>query len=78
MYLTRLVQNKFGRYLISIMLGLGLASLFRRFCKNKKCLVFVPPQMKTLKDDIYKHNGKCYKYRSESVKCDKTKTLVHD
>lgn len=76
MNLLNLVQNRFGKIVISIMLGLGLASLFRRSCANKKCLVFVPPDMKSIKDDIYKYNGKCYKYKSEAVRCDKTKTLV--
>jgi hypothetical protein len=76
MNLLKLVQSKFGNIVISIMLGLGLASLFRRSCANKKCLVFVPPDMKNLNDDIYKYNGKCYKYKSEAVRCDKTKTLV--
>lgn len=76
MNLLNLVQTRFGKYVISIMLGLGLASIFRRSCKNKQCLVFVPPNMETLKDDIYEYNGKCYKYESHSVACDKAKTLV--
>lgn len=76
MNLLNLVQNRFGKLIISLMLGLGLASLFRRSCENKKCLVFVPPDMESLKKDVYKHNGKCFKYKSEAVRCDKTKTLV--
>ena len=38
---------------MSVILGLGLASIFRRTCSNKKCLMFVPPEMATLKDDIF-------------------------
>lgn len=76
MNLLNIVQTKFGKYVISIMLGLGLASLFRKNCTHKKCLVFVPPDMETIKDDIYSYNGKCYKYKSSAVKCDVTKTVV--
>jgi len=61
---------------MSIILGLGLASIFRRTCSNKKCLMFVPPDMATLKDDISEYDGKGYKYRSSAVKCDKSKTMV--
>jgi hypothetical protein len=77
MNLLHLVQTQFGKYVMSIILGLGLASIFRRTCSNKKCLMFVPPDMATLKDDIYEYDGKCYKYQSHAVKCDKSKTLVH-
>jgi hypothetical protein len=77
MNLLNIVQTKFGKYVISIMLGLGLASIFRRSCSNGKCLMFVPPDMATIKDDVYEYNNKCYQYRPHSVKCDKTKTIVH-
>lgn len=76
MNLLNLVQTQFGKYVISIMLGLGLASIFRRSCSNKKCLMFVPPDMTTLKDDVYEYDNKCYKYKSHAVKCDKSKTMV--
>lgn len=76
MNLLNLVQTQFGKYVMSIILGLGLASIFRRSCTNKKCLVFVPPDMATLKDDIYEYDGRCYKYRSKAVKCDKSKTMI--
>ena len=41
---------------MSVILGLGLASIFRRTCSNKKCLMFVPPEMATLKDDVYEYD----------------------
>ena len=38
MYIKRFIYSKFGRYVISILLGLGLATLFRRACKERNCL----------------------------------------
>ena len=31
------IHTKFGTYVISVILGLGLASLFRKSCDNKNC-----------------------------------------
>lgn len=77
MNLLQLVQSQFGKYVISVMLGLGLATLLRRSCKDKKCMMFSPPKMDTLQDDIYEYNGGCYKYTASSVACNKDKVLVH-
>lgn len=76
MNLIDLIQTEVGKVLVSVILGLGLATLFRKSCKNKNCLVFVPPDMDTLKDDVYSYNGKCYKYQQRSVNCDPTKVRV--
>ena len=62
---------------MSVILGLGLASIFRRTCFQQEVLDVRPSDMATLKDDVYEYDGKCYKYQSHAVKCDKTKTLVH-
>ena len=34
-----LLKNETGRLIISILLGLGLAAIFRRVCKDKKCII---------------------------------------
>lgn len=76
MNLLEIVQSQFGKYVISIMLGLGLATLLRRSCKDKKCMVFVPPDVSSLKEDIYEYNSKCYKYEPSSVACDTGKIAI--
>lgn len=76
MNLMELVQSQFGRYVISIMLGLGLATIFRKSCKDKRCLFFVPPEVDSLKEDTYEYDHKCYKYEAVPVKCDSKKILV--
>ena len=52
MHLQRLIYSPFGRYAISIILGLGLASLFRKVCNERNCLVFKGPPIKEFKKDI--------------------------
>lgn len=76
MNLRRLLYTHIGRVLISILLGLGLATLFQKVCKDKNCLRFSGPVLSEIDGKIYEHNEKCYKYTVESVTCDKMKRLV--
>ena len=34
----RIFDNKSGQILVSVLLGLGLSSLFRQVCKDNNCL----------------------------------------
>ena len=43
MNLRRLIYSDIGRIIISILLGLGLATLFRKVCNDRNCLVFKAP-----------------------------------
>jgi hypothetical protein len=69
MYLGRFVHTESGKIIMSILLGFGLASLFRTVCKNKDCMIFHAPPIEELKDKIYKNNGKCVKYTQVATKC---------
>ena len=69
MYLGRFVHTESGKLIMSILLGFGLASLFRTVCKNKNCMIFHAPPIEELKDKIYKNNGKCVKYTQVATKC---------
>ena len=48
MYLRRLIYSDFGKYIISILLGLGLATLFRKVCDDRNCIVFKAPDLKKI------------------------------
>jgi len=54
---------------MSILLGFGLASLFRTVCKGKNCLIFHAPPLDKFKDKIYKNDNKCFKYVPVATKC---------
>jgi hypothetical protein len=76
MYLSRFVESENGRILMSIILGLGLATLFRASCKGKNCIIYNAPPLNEIKDKTYKINKKCYKFDFNNTKCDKTKQIV--
>jgi hypothetical protein len=77
MNLSKFVQTQTGKYLMSILIGFGLASLFREVCKGKRCIIFNAPPLETLNDKVYKHDNKCYKYEAVSAKCDPKKKIIH-
>lgn len=77
MNLQRLLHTELGQYFISILLGLGLATLFRRACTDKNCLRFNGPILDEIEGKIFKHDDKCYKYTNTTSKCDKTKRIIN-
>ena len=61
-----------GKVLISILLGLGLATLFRKACKGKNCIAFFSPNVNKIENKVFKHGNKCYSYDLETTNCKKS------
>ena len=76
MYLRRLIYGDVGKVVISIILGLGLATLFRKVCKDRDCIIFKAPDIKKIKNQIFKFDNKCYQFEENIEKCDKNKKIV--
>ena len=75
--LGKFVHTETGKILMSILLGFGLASLFRKICKGKECLIFHAPSLDDFKDKIYKNDsGKCVKYNPIPSKCSMDAKIV--
>lgn len=74
MHLQRLLNSKTGKIVLSIILGFGLATLFRKVCTDKNCIVFNGPVIS--EEDIYKYDEKCLKYSMESTTCDNAKKTI--
>jgi len=76
MYIRRLLYSDFGKIMISILLGLGLASLFRKVCNDRNCLVFKGPKMSEISGKIFQYGDKCYTYTEKPQTCDEGKKIV--
>ena len=76
MNLKRLLTTPIGVMLISILLGLGLATLFRKACKGKECIDFNGPVISEIDGKTYKFGEECYKYSLQPTLCDKTKQVI--
>ena len=77
MNLRRLIYSEVGRYIISILLGLGLATLFRKVCNERNCIVFKGPALNKVKGQVFKFNDRCYQFQEKIEKCDGTKKIVN-
>jgi hypothetical protein len=58
-----------GQYIISFILGMGIASLFRKVCKDRNCLVFKAPDFDEVTQNIYSYGDKCFSFKKEAVEC---------
>jgi len=76
MYLDKFVHSSTGKIVMSIILGIGLATIFRTVCTGKRCRIIAAPPMDDIDGQTYKFDNKCYKMEKQAVKCDKTKNVV--
>ena len=76
MELNKIFKTETGRIIISLLLGLGLATLFRKVCKNRDCIVFHAPDIEKIKGQIFKFNDKCYTFKEKITKCKPNKKIV--
>ena len=76
MNIKRLIHGKFSKYVISAIIGIGLATLFRKVCKDRDCIIFRAPDIKKIQNQIFKFEGKCYKFSEEIERCDSNKKIV--
>ena len=76
MYIRRLITGVFGRSVISILLGLGLATLFRKVCNDRNCLIFKAPKIDKIDNQIFEFDDKCYKFTKKATTCDNSKKIV--
>lgn len=59
-----------GKKVASVILGIGLATMFRKICNNSKCLVIKGPKNDQL-NHYYRIDKTCYKYNPYPINCPK-------
>ena len=67
--LKKYIQSKTGMKLLSIMLGLAIAGVFKYSCDSRSCIVFQGP---SFNDDnkVIKVNGECYEVTEKLIDCE--------
>jgi len=69
--ILRLLETYTGQVIFSLILGLGLAALFQRVCKDGHCVIIQGPPLEEVENKIFKQEDKCYRYKADTTKCDK-------
>lgn len=73
---SKFMNTYTGKILMSIILGFGLATLFRSMCNGKQCIITKAPPFDEINGKIYKFDDKCYKFKQKAVKCDTNKNII--
>jgi hypothetical protein len=76
MNIQKVIHSKNGRVILSIILGLGLSTIFRKACSERNCLVFKAPEFKEIQNKIFSHKDKCYTFNEATTKCDASKRVL--
>jgi hypothetical protein len=76
MNITRWLHSDTSKYIISVILGLGLSTLFRKECVGEKCIHFIAPPFKELEKETYMYGKKCYTYTTLPQPCENSKKKV--
>ena len=74
--ISGLLNSESGKIIISIILGLGLATLFRKVCGESNCIVYKGTPKEDIKDKTFRFNDKCYKYDVKAVSCKGYKDII--
>lgn len=62
--------------LISFILGVGLATMFRPICKGPDCLVIRGPPVQELRETVYQFGSRCVEFKTRTVECPADKSAV--
>ena len=73
MSVLNILETEKGQIIVSVILGLGLASLFRKVCTEGNCVVIQGPPLDEVENKIFKQDSKCYRYKAVSTKCNNSK-----
>lgn len=74
MKIKQFIGSKPGVFMLSIVLGLGLACIFKMSCDGNNCMIYKAPDYSEKK--IIKYNNKCYEPNEHMETCDTTKQII--
>jgi len=69
--LERYLSNPTIRIVICVLLGLGLASLFRGTCHGDRCIVVRAPDPDEVEGKVFRYDSGCYQFQAKMVSCPK-------
>lgn len=67
--IRNIMQNEAGAIVVSVLLGLGLAALFRSACTGNNCIVIQGPDPAEVSKHVYKVKDGCYTYTPYVTPC---------
>lgn len=75
-FMEDVVKSRGGGIMVSVVLGLGLATVFRRACVGGSCYVVRGPAVDHVTGHVWQVDDKCYRYVPEPAECDGTESNI--
>jgi hypothetical protein len=63
------IENKNVAFLLSCVLGFGMAALLRPMCKGPDCVILRGPPISQVRNAVYQTGSKCHEFEAKVVKC---------
>lgn len=61
--------------LISLLLGFGIAAIFRPLCNGPDCVVVRGPPINDIRDSVYQIGKQCVEFKAKPIACPKNGTV---
>ena len=61
--------------LISLVLGFGIACVFRPLCKGPECVILRGPPVGEIRGAVYQFGSKCVEFEAKPIECPKSGTV---
>lgn len=74
--MQNMLRSKAGLFLLSFIIGFGMASLLRVDCTDGDCVDFVPPNPKEIDQKLYKFGDTCYEFNPSPQACVSTANII--
>jgi hypothetical protein len=55
--------------LLSLILGFGIAAMFRPLCKGTECMITRGPPVTDIKGSVYQFGNKCVEFTPKPIEC---------
>ena len=73
MNIKRLLYFPYSEIVLAVLLGFGLATIFRQTCSGGSRMIYKGPNLEEIKKNVYNVDGECYKFVPRQTKCDASK-----
>ena len=72
----RLLNSSLGQILLSILLGLGLSTIFKQSCSGQSCITYHGPILGQIEGKTYQYGERCYTYTIAPIQCSSVRQSV--
>jgi hypothetical protein len=67
-FVHRAMKNRASAIVVSVILALGLATMFQKVCKDN-CVVIQAPRSEYVTSHVWSIDDTCYSYKLEPAEC---------